>query len=60
VTFSVDGGASFASARELVEQTPEGKRAPIPTERYTHIRWRLRNSLAPGAVALARFQATFR
>lgn len=27
--------------------------------RYTHIRWRLRNPLAPGAVALARFRAVF-
>jgi hypothetical protein len=27
---------------------------------YTHIRWHLRNALAPGAVALARFRAVFR
>jgi uncharacterized repeat protein (TIGR01451 family) len=60
VTFSADGGASFASARELTELTPEGKTVPVPTERYTHIRWRLRHALAPGAVALARFQSTFR
>ena len=60
VTFSIDGGATFASARALTEVTPEGKSVPVPTERYTHIRWRLRHALAPGAVALARFQATFR
>lgn len=33
-------------------------RLATPQE-YTHIRWRLRNALAPGAVALARFRAVF-
>ena len=49
VTFSVDGGATFSPAGSLA-QAPQ----------YTHIRWQLRNPLAPGATALARFRATFR
>jgi uncharacterized repeat protein (TIGR01451 family) len=56
VEFSIDGGVSYARPEEL--KLADGTRAP--PERYTHIQWRLRNPLAPGAVALARFQATFR
>lgn len=58
VDFSVDGGQSFAAARGL-RVTEEGRTRLAPPERYTHIRWRLRYPLAPGAVALARFQAVF-
>jgi uncharacterized repeat protein (TIGR01451 family) len=56
IEFSVDGGVTFARPEKL--QLDDGTRAP--PERYTHIQWRLRNPLAPGAVALARFRATFR
>jgi uncharacterized repeat protein (TIGR01451 family) len=49
VTFSGDGGRTFSPAGSLA-QAPH----------YTHIRWQLRNPLAPGATALARFRATFR
>jgi uncharacterized repeat protein (TIGR01451 family) len=57
VEFSIDGGVTFARAADL-KLDDTGTRAP--PERYTHIRWRLQNPLAPGAVALARFRATFR
>jgi uncharacterized repeat protein (TIGR01451 family) len=56
VEFSVDGGVTFGRPESL--KLGDGTRAP--PERYTHIRWRLKNPLAPGAVALARFQAVFR
>jgi uncharacterized repeat protein (TIGR01451 family) len=56
IEFSVDGGVTFARPEDL--KLDDGTRAP--PERYTHIQWRLRNPLAPGAVALARFRATFR
>jgi uncharacterized repeat protein (TIGR01451 family) len=56
IEFSVDGGVTYARAEDL--KLDDGTRAP--PERYTHIRWRLQNPLAPGAVALARFRATFR
>ena len=56
VEFSVDGGQTFSPAGEL--KLADGV-TRAPPERYTHIRWRLRNPLAPGATALARFRATF-
>jgi len=51
LSFSIDGGKTFASARELRPASPDA---------YTHIRWQLRYPLAPGAVAYARFRAVFR
>jgi len=72
ITFSADGGQTFAREGQLivVEQSlPLSEPAdggvhqpltrPATAEDYTHIRWRLRNPLAPGAVALARFRAVF-
>lgn len=60
ITFSVDGGLSFKSSKDLTVALPTGgTRAALPQD-YTHLRWQLRNALAPGAVALVRFQAVFR
>jgi len=59
VSFSVDGGQTFGSPEALTIDL-EGTRQLAPPEKYTHIRWQLRNALAPGATALARFRATFR
>lgn len=56
IEFSIDGGATFAPAQSL--KLADGS-SLAPPERYTHIRWLMRNPLAPGAVALARFRATF-
>jgi uncharacterized repeat protein (TIGR01451 family) len=55
IDFSIDGGQTFGRPETLKQ--PDGTRAS--PERYTHIRWTLRNPLAPGATALARFRATF-
>ncbi len=60
LSFSVDGGITFASARQLVLKDERGLLRPAPPERYTHIRWQMRYPLAPGAVAYARFRAVFR
>jgi uncharacterized repeat protein (TIGR01451 family) len=60
ITFSVDGGQTFWPDKELVvAKAPAEARKATPQD-YTHVRWQLRNALAPGAVALARFQAVFR
>jgi uncharacterized repeat protein (TIGR01451 family) len=59
VSFSVDGGLSFAPAQSLTVET-DGLKRPAQVSQYTHIRWQLGNALAPGATALARFRATFR
>jgi uncharacterized repeat protein (TIGR01451 family) len=58
IEFSVDGGRVYAPAEDLV--ATDGATRPAPPEQYTHIRWRLRNPLAPGAMALVRFRAVFR
>jgi uncharacterized repeat protein (TIGR01451 family) len=58
VSFSVDGGRSFAPAESLMIEV-EGAQQPAQPAKYTHIRWQLRNPLAAGASALARFRATF-
>ena len=57
IEFSIDGGQTFARPEDL--GTEDGS-TRAPPERYTHIRWRFHNPLAPGAVALARFRATFK
>ena len=60
IQFSADGGTTFApEGRVLTNDSGGAQRAATPQD-FTHIRWRLRNALAPGAVALARFQAVFR
>ena len=59
VSFSVDGGKTFASPESLMIEV-EGSTQLAQAGQYTHIRWQLRNPLAPGATALARFRATFR
>ncbi|HEY5809595.1 MAG TPA: hypothetical protein VIT67_16590 [Povalibacter sp.] len=72
IDVSADGGQTFGNEGQLsivdqstlaLMQTSVTDRHPltrpaVPAD-YTHIRWRLRNSLAPGAVALARFRAAF-
>jgi uncharacterized repeat protein (TIGR01451 family) len=57
VTFSLDG-MRYASPAELTVREADGTiRAARPDE-YRHIRWRLRNRLAPGAILVARYRAT--
>lgn len=58
VSFSVDGGHNFGPPESLTIDV-EGTKQLAQAEKYTHIRWQLRNALAPGATALARFRATF-
>lgn len=60
ITLSTDGGQTFAAEDALIYTDPSGLTRPATAQDCTHIRWQLRNPLAPGAVALARFRATFR
>jgi uncharacterized repeat protein (TIGR01451 family) len=60
ITFSIDAGQTFKSPRELEVVAATGAKRPATPEDYTHIRWKLRYVLAPGAVAFMRFQAVFR
>lgn len=60
ITFSIDGGKSFVTPDELQRARNQGAaNASAATAKYTHIRWQLRHSLAPHAVALARFRVVF-
>lgn len=60
ISLSTDGGQTFAAEDALIYTDPNGLTRPATAQDCTHIRWKLRNSLAPGAVAMARFRATFR
>jgi uncharacterized repeat protein (TIGR01451 family) len=59
VSFSVDGGHTFGPPEALTIDVEGSAKQLAQAEKYTHIRWQLRNALAPGATALARFRATF-
>jgi uncharacterized repeat protein (TIGR01451 family) len=60
ITFSVDGGATFAAADQLeVTTLPGVTRHAVPGD-YTHLRWQLRHPLAVGATALLRFRGVFK
>ena len=55
VTFSLDG-KTFGHAGELTVTENGATRAALAAE-YKHIRWVFKDSLAPGATAVARFRA---
>jgi uncharacterized repeat protein (TIGR01451 family) len=57
VTYSVDGGRTFASAELLMIAGPDGQPRHATAADYTHIRWKLRNSLKSNSVAFVRFRA---
>lgn len=65
ITFSVDGGRTFAASDELkLPIEPFATNAAASSRRasaadYTHIRWQLQHPLEPGAVVLARFRVVF-
>jgi uncharacterized repeat protein (TIGR01451 family) len=56
--FSADGGRTF-SAQPMEEVVLEGRRVrrPVPTERYTHVRWTVEGWIAPNQTVNADFQA---
>jgi len=57
VTFSVDGGTTFARSESLSARGPDGKMHPANAADYTHIRWQFKNTLKSKSVAFARFRA---
>jgi uncharacterized repeat protein (TIGR01451 family) len=58
VEYSIDGGKGY-SARPVVQTVAAGKTVeqPVPPAQYTHIRWTVVGSLAPGAQVTAEFRA---
>jgi uncharacterized repeat protein (TIGR01451 family) len=57
VSYSVDGGQSFDQAQNLRVPGQDGELRPAVAADYTHIRWRLKNSLKANSVAFVRFRA---
>ena len=57
VTFSVDGGKTFAARESLKVRGEDGAmRAALPAD-FTHIRWQLEKPLAPGEASAVSFRA---
>ena len=57
VTFSVDGGKSFAAKETLKVRGEDGAmRAALPSD-FTHIRWQLATPIAPGGARKVSFRA---
>lgn len=56
--FSADGGRSW-SAQPMEDADVNGQRVrrAVPSERYTHVRWTVDGSVAPGATVVAEFDA---
>ncbi len=57
VSYSVDGGNSYATADELEIVDADGTVHRARADEYTHIRWVMRNDLQSGARGFARFRA---
>lgn len=57
VTYSVDGGHRFERPENLQAVDPDGRiRVAKPSE-YTHIRWKIKNTIKVKSIAFARFRA---
>ncbi|MFK7887071.1 MAG: hypothetical protein AB8G16_09440 [Gammaproteobacteria bacterium] len=57
ITFSIDGGNSFATVDTLTVTDANGASRPARASDITHIRWGFRHVLAPGERGYARFKA---
>ncbi len=57
VSYSVDGGHRYDSADNLQVNGADGAPHTAAAADYTHIRWRLKNSLKVNSVAFVRFRA---
>jgi uncharacterized repeat protein (TIGR01451 family) len=54
---SVDSGASFGALASLKVKDAEGKPRPAQGSDVTHLRWRLRDPVAPGAQGSVSYRA---
>ena len=48
ITYSADGGKTWAAADKVKVKGADGKERPAGISEFTHIRWSLRGELAPG------------
>ena len=57
ITFSVDGGKSYAKAEKLTVKDKAGKPLAATAEDYTHVRWTFQFNLQPGQEAPVWYRA---
>ena len=57
VTFSVDNGESFDLPKNLYLTDATGRRFPAQPDDYTHIRWKLQETIPPQATGQVGFRA---
>jgi uncharacterized repeat protein (TIGR01451 family) len=57
VTYSADGGITFARPEALSARGADGTMRLVKASDYTHIRWQFKNTLKSKSVAFARFRA---
>lgn len=57
ISFSVDGGKTYASPDKLKLKGKDGKDRPALASEYTHIRWALKGELPPGKGGEVGFRA---
>ena len=58
IAYSIDGGKTY-SAQPTIEVVEDGRKQtkPAPRELYTHVRWTVLESVAPGAQVTAELRA---
>jgi uncharacterized repeat protein (TIGR01451 family) len=56
ITFSADGGKTWAPADQLKVTGADGKTRPAALSEFTHVRWAYRGELAPGKQAAIGFR----
>jgi len=57
---SADGGLTYAAPAALRVPGADGELRPARPDEITHLRWTLRNPVAPGGRGFVRFKATVR
>jgi uncharacterized repeat protein (TIGR01451 family) len=60
ITFSVDGGKTFAAPEKLTIKTGDGYEKTASTAAYTNIRWTYKNQLAPNVTGEVGFRAVIK
>lgn len=57
IEFSIDKGKSYGALGKLMVKGKDGKEKPASAADYTHIRWTLEKSIAPGGKGSVSFRA---
>lgn len=57
ITFSVDGGQTYAAPGKLTVKTADGKTRPALPADYTHLRWTYQGELGAGKAGEVSFRA---